>query len=142
MKSILVFVLFLGISPAVMGERGSYEARLIELKDQGNDEFTLRLVQLSQPFGYQHKKDEEILIHLRFKCPLYECPEDGDNPSVQKYLAAIDLLKTQIASAKTVKFGIVDRGYAKIDGTNNEYQSNGLDIQEDTVYSDFDYFDY
>ena len=132
----------MGLPQAAMGERGSFDAKVIELKDQGNNEFTLRLIQLSEPFGYKHKKDQEILIHLRFKCPLYECPDDGDNPSLARYLDAIKYLKNQIEASTRIKFGVVDRGYAKIDDTKNEYQSNGLDVYEGTVYSDYDYFDY
>ena len=142
MKELLIFVLFMAVSQVVMGERGTFDAKVIALKDQGNNEFTLHFIQLSEPFGYKHKKDEDVLIHLRFKCPMYECPADGDNPSLAKYLNAVKLLKTQISASKKIKFGIVDRGYAKIDGTKNEYQSNGLDVYEGTVYSDYDYFDY
>jgi len=142
MKILLIFILFLAIPETAMGERGSFEVKVIEIKDQGENEFLLHLIQLSEPFGYEHKKDEDVIIHLRFKCPLYECPDDGDNPSLKKYLSAIELLKTQVAASSKIKFGIVDRGYARIKGTKNEYQSNGLDIYEGTVYSDYDYFDY
>ena len=142
MKTLLIFVLLLAIPQTVMGERGSFDAKVIDLEDQGQNEFILHLIQLSEPFGYKHKQDEDILIHLRFKCPLYECPDDGDNPSLKKYLAAITLLKKQIAASKKIKFGIVDRGYAKIDGKKNEFQSNGLDIYDGVVYSDYDYFNY
>lgn len=142
MKILLILVLFVAIPQVAMGERGTFDAKVVALKDEGNNEFVLQFIQLSEPFGYKHKKDQEILIHLRFKCPLYECPDDGDNPSLAKYLEAIKLLKTQIAASNKIKFGVVDRGYAKIDGTKNEYQSNGLDVYEDTVYSDYDYFDY
>lgn len=142
MKTLLIFVLFLVIPTTVMGERGSFEAKVIELKDQDKNEFLLHFIQLSEPFGYEHKKDADVLVHLRFKCPLYQCPDDGDNPSLKKYLSAIELLKSQIATSNKIKFGIVDRGYALIKGTKNEYQSNGLDIYDGTVYSDYDYFDY
>ena len=142
MKILLIFVVLLAAPLTVMGERGSFDAKVIELKDQGKNEFILHLIQLSEPFGYEHKQDKEILIHLRFKCPLYECPDDGDNPSLKKYLSAISLLKKEIAVSKKIKFGIVDRGYAKIDGKKNEYQSNGLDVYNGIVYSDYDYFGY
>jgi len=142
MRILLILVLVAGFPPAVLGERGSFDAQVVSFTEDGNNEFTLRLIQLSQPFGYKHRKDEEIVIHLRFKCPSYECPEDGDNPTIKKYLSAVEFLKAQIAESKKIKFGVVDRGYAKIDGTKNEYQSNGLDIEEDIVYSDYDYFDF
>ena len=142
MKTFLIFVLLLAAPLTVMGERGSFDAKVIELKDLGKNEFILHIVQLSEPFGYVHKQDEDILIHLRFKCPLYECPDDEDNPSLKKYVSAIALLKKQIAVSRKIKFGIVDRGYAKIDGKKNEYQSNGLDVQDGIVYSDYDYFGY
>ena len=136
-------MLFLFFFPlAVMGERGTFDAKVISLTDDGNNEYTLRLIQLSQPFGYKHKKDTEIVIHLRFQCPAYECPDSGDNPSMKQYLAAVEMLKAQIAVSDRIKFGVVDRGFAMIDGTSNEYQSNGLDVSEDIVYSDYDYFDF
>lgn len=142
MKLLLIFVLFLAVPGTVLGEKGTFEAKVIELKDQGNNQFVLHLIQLSEPFGYKHKKDRDIVIHLRFQCPIYQCPDNGDNPSLKKYLDAINLLKTEILASKKIKFGVVDRGFAQIKGTKNEYQSNGLDIYKGTVYSDYDYFDY
>ena len=99
------------------------------------------MVQLSEPYGYQHTKDEDLIIHLRFKCPLYQCIDANTQPTLGKFEDAIALLKNQIKTSKTIKFGIVDRGYAQIDGTKNEYQSNDLEIYQGTVYSDYDFFD-
>ena len=142
MKVLLIFALFLAVPETVLGEKGTFEAKIIELKDLGKNEFLLHIVQLSEPFGYVHKQDRDILIHLRFKCPLYQCPDDGNNPSMKKFLAAIELLKSQAGTSKKIRLGVVDRGFAQIEGTKNEYQSNGLDIENGTVYSDYDYFDY
>ena len=142
MRIIIFLVLLLAFPLTVVGERGTFDAKVLALTEDGNNEFTLRLIQLSEPFGYVHNKDKEILIHLRFKCPAYECPDDGENPSMKTYLAAVEFLKSQITSSDRISFGVVDRGYAKIDGTSNEYQSNGLEVYEDVVYSDYDYFDF
>ena len=125
-----------------LGERGSFDARVIELKQSGNDEYILRMVQLSEPYGYQHNRDRELVIHLRFECPVYECTDAKTQPTLEKYHQAIALLKSQINTSKTIKFGIVDRGFAQIEGTKNEYQSNDLEVYQGEVYSDYDFFEF
>lgn len=136
----LLFFLFLPFT--VLGERGYFDLQALELVDKGDNEYKFRFIQLSQPFGYKHKEDKEIVVHLRFKCPVYECLDDDIYPTEKKYLAAIEFLKNQIAASDKIKFGVVDRGYAEIEGTLNEYQSNSLEIHEGVVCSDYDFFDY
>lgn len=138
----MILAILLLVPHIALGDRGTFEARILELQQSGKDQYILRMVQLTQPYGYQHKQDRELVIHLRFECPLYQCTDAQTQPTLDKYQHAIALLKDQIKSSKTIKFGIVDRGFAQIQGTKNEYQSNDLEIYQGTVYSDYDFFDY
>lgn len=136
--AIVVLILF----PAVLaGEMGSFDVRILELRDKGNDEYALKLVQLSEPYGYKHKKDREITIHLRFKCPTYECTDPDTQPTLKEYHQAIDLLKQRLSSKSVTRFGVAGRGFALIEGTKNQYQSNALEIKDGIVCSDYDFFD-
>ena len=137
----MILVVLVLVPHIALGDRGIFEARVIALKESGKDQYVLRMVQLSEPYGYQHKKDRELVLHLRFECPLYQCTDAETQPTLGKYQHAIDLLKDQIKSSKTIKFGIVDRGFAQIEGTKDEYQSNDLEVHQGTVYSDYDFFD-
>ena len=137
-----MILLILALVPlSALGDRGIFEARVIDLTESGKDQYVLHMVQLSEPYGYQHTQDQELIIHLRFKCPLYQCTDANTQPTLEKFEDAIALLKNQIKSSKIIKFGIVDRGYAQIEGTKNEYQSNDLEIYQGTVYSDYDFFE-
>ena len=137
-----MILLCLVLAPHIaLGERGIFDAKVVEFRESGKDQYILRMVQLSEPYGYVHKKDRELVIHLRFECPLYECKNQDTQPTLEKYQQAIAKLKNEIQTSKTIKFGIVDRGFAQIDGTSNEYQSNDLEIYQGTVYSDYDFFE-
>ena len=136
-----MFIMGLVMFPVlVTAEMGVFEARILALQDEGNDEYSLQLVKLSEPYGYTHKQDEEIIIHLRFKCPLYECTDIDTEPTLEEYHQAIDLLRRQQAAAEIIKIGVVDRGFAQIKGTENEYQSNALEVVDGVVCSDYDFF--
>lgn len=123
------------------GDRDTFEARIVEFRESGQDQYILRMIQLSEPYGYVHKNDRELVIHLRFECPLYQCNDADTQPTLEEYHQAIEKLKDQMKASKTIKFGIVDRGFAEIEGTKNEYQSNDLEIYQGVVYSDYDFFD-
>jgi len=123
------------------GGRGSFDAKIIDFRETGNDEYVLRMIQLSQPYGYEHKHDTELVIHLRFQCPRYECDDAESLPTLEEYHQAIELLKNQMTVSDIIKFGIVDRGYARIEGTKDEYQSNALEVYDGIVCSNYDFFD-
>ena len=142
MRRFIILVILVLVPHIALGDRGTFEARVIALKESGKDQYVLHMVQLSEPYGYQHTKDKELVIHLRFECPLYQCNNADTQPTLGKYQQAITLLKDQIKSSKTIEFGIVDRGFAEIKGTKNEYQSNDLEVYQGTVYSDYDFFDF
>lgn len=142
MKRLMLFVLLLLVPLIAMGERSAFDAKIIKLTEKGNDEYKLRMIQLSQPFGYKHNQDIELVIHLRFECPIYECSDEETQPTLKKYHQAIALLKNQLADSKTIKFGVVDRGFAEIEGEKNEYQSNALEIVDGIVCSDYDFFEF
>ena len=124
----------------VAAEMGVFEARILALQDEGNDEYSLQIVKLSEPYGYTHKQDEEIIIHLRFQCPLYECTDMDTQPTLEEYHQAIDLLRQHQVTEEIIKLGVVDRGFAQIKGTENEYQSNALEVVDGVVCSDYDFF--
>lgn len=138
----MIFMILVMFPLAAAGEKGEFDAKIIELTQKGDDEYLLRIVQLSQPYGYEHREDREIVVHLRFQCPVYECTDAETQPTLEEFHQAIDLLKAQMEGSETISFGIVDRGFAKIDGTENEYQSNALEIHDGHVCSDYDFFDY
>jgi len=141
MRSFLILTFLLLVPHSAFGDRDTFDAKVVELSASGNDEYILRMVQLSEPYGYVHKQDRELVIHLRFECPLYECNDAETQPTLEEYHQAITLLKDQMQLSKTIKFGIVDRGFAEIEGKKNEYQSNDLEIYQGIVYSDYDFFD-
>ncbi len=129
-KIILYFLVFL--MPVVASAHGDFfEVRVIDFTDKGGEEYRLHFIQLSQPYGETHKKDEEIIVHLRFKDSFPEYK----HPTKIEYIEAIKLLKEQISNSDRIRFGVIGRGYAKIKGTKNEYQSNALEIDRGVVYS-------
>ena len=54
----------------------------------------------------------------------------SDVASREKYLAAIDFLKRQIAQSATISFGFWGERVVSIDGKPGEFQSNSLSIEE------------
>ena len=137
----MILMLLMLVPVLAVGAKGDFDAKIIELRETGNDEYILRMIQLSEPYGYEHKHDTELVIHLRFQCPRYECDDPATLPTLEEYHQAIELLKNQIAGSTIIKFGIVDRGYAQIAGTKNEYQSNALEVYDGIVCSNYDFFD-
>ena len=141
MRRLLILVVLSLVPHIATAERGSFDARILEFRETGNDEYILRMMQLSQPYGYEHKRDTELVIHLRFQCPRYECNDAETLPTLDEYHQSIELLKNQMAGSDIIKFGIIDRGYARIQGTKNEYQSNALEVYDGIVCSNYDFFD-
>ena len=141
MRRLLILVVLSLVPHIATAERGSFDARILEFRETGNDEYTLKLMQLSQPYGYEHNRDTELVIHLRFQCPRYECNDAETLPTLDEYHQSIELLKNQMAGSDIIKFGIIDRGYARIQGTKNEYQSNALEVYDGIVCSNYDFFD-
>ncbi|MDH5178049.1 MAG: hypothetical protein OEZ39_16215 [Gammaproteobacteria bacterium] len=130
----------LAILPLTTFAGGDYfKAQVIEFSDKGKNQFKLKLNQLSQPFGKKHKGNREIIIHLQYMCPLKKCDGEYNKPTLQTYNSGIKLLRNQIEASKYIKFGVMGRGYKLIDGTKNQYESRGLKIHNDVVYSYYDY---
>jgi len=139
----LLASLFILLIPApARCETGTFDIRVIDMRETGSDEYLLDFVQLSEPFGYQHKEDHEHKVRLRFQCPVYECTEDGNLPTLKDYRDAIELLKQQIAASRTIRISVAGRGFAPVEGTKDEFQSNGLYVRDGVVCLDYDFFDF
>ena len=136
----LAFSLIITILPLTAFAGGDdFKAQVIEFSDKGKNQYKLKFIQLSQPFGKKHKGNKEITVHLQYKCPLKKCDGKYNKPTLQTYNSGIKLLRKQIESSKNIKFGVMGRGYKLISGTKNQYESRGLKIHNDVVYSYYHY---
>jgi hypothetical protein len=126
----------------VPAEHGTFVIQPVELESKGDDEYVFRFIKLSEPFGYKHKGDQEIVVHLRYRCPIYECTGEDELPTKADYIAALEQLKQNMSAKKEVTVMVADRGYAKIEGTKNEYQANALYIYDGLICIDYDFFDF
>jgi len=142
MRQLLIVLYLFTLSFSTMAEHGEFMVKAVELIDDGNNEYTFKFIQLSEPFGYKHRQDREVVVHLRFECPIYECLEEDGLPTESDYNAAIELLKQNISGLNQFTIELADRGYAEIKGKENEFQSNALYIHEGIICTDYDFFDF
>ena len=116
-----------------------FEAQVLEFYDKGYNEYKLRFIQLPQPYEKKHKENKVMSVHLQYKCPPNKCAGKYKHPTKQNYINSIELLRKEITASKHIKFRVVGGGYKKIKGTQNEYQSKGLKIHDNVVYSYYHY---
>lgn len=130
---VLLVVSFLGSTPAAAGG-DAFTAEVLDFQALGNDEYRIVLRQMTGLYGSDEVPAEPLVIYLR---------HDEDTMrrisknvvSREKYLAAIELLKQQIAQSTTIRFGIIGGMgggsiLPPIDGRPGEFQSNSLSIEQ------------
>lgn len=126
-----VLLLILGLvtsAPAVAG--GDYfTAEVLDFQALGNDEYRIVLRQMTPLYGSDGVLTDPLVIHLRHD---EAAMRRGFREVVTKeqYLAAIELLKRQIAQSAIIQFGFWGSGVMPIDGKPGEFQSNSLTIEE------------
>jgi hypothetical protein len=101
---LLVFS-FLGSTPAAAGG-DAFTAEVLDFRALGNDEYRIVLRQMTGLYGSDEVPAEPLVIHLRHDDNVMR-RYSKDVVSRKKYLAAIELLKQQIAQSKTIQFGVV-----------------------------------
>jgi hypothetical protein len=115
-------------TPAAAG--GDYfTAEVLDFRALGNDEYRIVLRQMTAMYGSKSVPTDPLVIYLRHD----EAAMRGAREEVaskEKYLAAIDLLKRQIAQAAIIQFGFWGSGVIPIDGKPGEFQSNSLTVEE------------
>ena len=125
---LLLVLSLLGSPPANAG--GDYfTAEVLDFQDLGNDEYRIVLRQLTPLYGSDSVPTDPLVIHLRHD----EAAMGGasrDVASKEEYLAAIALLKRQIAQSTMIQFGFWGSGVIPIEGKPGEFQSNSLSIEE------------
>jgi hypothetical protein len=134
---VILLVLSLFTSPPVVAGGDYFQAEVLDFRALGNDEYRIVLRQMTGVYGSDEVAAEPLVIYLRHDETAMR-REHG--ASKEKYLAAIELLKQQIAQSTLIRFGVIGgmgtgRIIPPIDGKPGEFQSNSLEIYEGVVYS-------
>ena len=108
---------------------------MLSLSQTASDEYLLRYKTLDgSEYEFEDLPRNAVLtVHLRFSRLRYLAM--GDFLTIGKYRKAIALLKGQVAGKGIVRFGRLGGGLCPIEGKNNEYESDALDIYEEDVRS-------
>ena len=131
-NALLLLVLSLFAStPAVAGGY-VFKAEVLDFRAVGNDEY--RMVIVANPNGDDLGPTEQMIVHLRHD-EVVTCKVSQDFVSKDKYLAAIELLKQQIAQSPNIQLGVMGGGLTPIEGKPGEFGSYSLSIEEGVVYS-------
>ena len=127
----LIALLLIPVSSLCHAGGDYFEVLVNDFKQIAEDEYQFEFTQLSQPYGKDHLRDEDLVIKLRYKCTKLIC--DSKLKNKENYHKAIKLLKTQAVKGKKIKFGIFGGGYSHI--KDNVYQSNALKVYDNVVFS-------
>lgn len=126
----LVVALFAPM-PAVAGGY-VFKAEVLDFRDVGNDAYRMAIV--ANAHGDDLGPTEQMIVHLRHdEAATRDVPKDI--VSKESYLAAIELLKRQIAPSPIIQLGVMGGGLTPIDGKPGEFGSYSLSIIEGVVYS-------
>jgi hypothetical protein len=128
-SGVILLVLSLFASPPAVAGGDYFEAKVLDFQALGNDEYRLVLRQMTPMYGSKSVPTDPLVIYLRHD----EAAMRGAREEVaskEKYLAAIDLLKRQIAQSTIIQFGFWGSGIIPIDGKPGEFQSNSLTVEE------------
>jgi hypothetical protein len=128
-SGVILLVLSLFASPPAVAGGDYFEAKVLDFQALGNDEYRLVLRQMTPMYGSKSVPTDPLVIYLRHdEAAMRGAREEG--ASKEKYLAAIDLLKRQIAQSTIIQFGFWGSGIIPIDGKPGEFQSNSLTVEE------------
>jgi hypothetical protein len=129
-----VLVLVLGLVASLPAIAGGYvfKAEVLDFGDVGNDEY--RMVIVANEHGDDLGPTEQMIVHLRHDEAATR-DVSKDFVSKEKYLAAIELLKQQIAQSPHIQLGVMGGGLTPIEGKPGEFGSYSLSIEEGVVYS-------
>lgn len=126
-----VLLIVLGIlvsTPAAAG--GDYfTAEVLDFRALGNDEYRIVLRQMTSIYGSKSVPTDPLVIYLRHDEAAMRGARE-EVASTEKYLAAIEFLKRQIAQSAIIQFGFWGSGVIPIDGKPGEFQSNSLTVEE------------
>jgi hypothetical protein len=129
---LLLVLSLLGSSPANAG--GDYfTAEVLDFQDLGRDEYRLMLRQLTPLYASEGVPTNPIVIYLRHdEAAIRRGLRDA--VSKEEFVAAIALLKQQIAQSTTIQLGVMGgSGLAPIDGKPGEFQCNSLTVEDGVV---------
>jgi hypothetical protein len=129
-----IFLLILGLVASLPAAAGGYafKAEVLDFRALGNDEY--RMVIVANPNGDDLEPTEQMIVHLRHDEAVTR-NVSKDLVSKEKYLAAIELLKQQIAQSPNIQLGVMGGGLTPIEGKPGELGSYSLSIEEGVVYS-------
>jgi hypothetical protein len=129
-----IFLLVLGLVASLPATAGGYifKAEVLDFQALGND--TYRMVIIANRQGDDLRPTEQMIVHLRHDEAATR-DVSKDVVSKEKYLAAIELLKQQIAQSPHIQLGVMGGGLTPIEGKPGEFGSYSLSIEEGVVYS-------
>jgi len=104
----------------------TFKAEVLDFQALGDDEYRIVLNDI--------ETSNRLIVHLRHdEAATRDVAKDL--VSKEKYLAAIELLKQQIAQSPIIQLGVMGGGLTPIDGKPGEFGSYSLSIEEGVVYS-------
>ena len=127
-----VFFLVLGLVASLPAVAGGYvfKAEVLDFRAVGNDAY--RMVIIANPGG--DGSTEQMIVHLRHDEAATR-KVSKDDVSEEKYLAAIELLKRQIAQSPIIQLGVMGGSLTPLEDKPGEFGSYSLSIIDGTVYS-------
>jgi hypothetical protein len=129
---LLVFS-FLGSTPAAAGGY-AFKAEVLDFRALGDDEYRMVFRPTSDVYGSDHAPPASLVVHLRHDEAVTH-DVSKDLVSKEKYLAAIELLKQQIAQSRIIQLGVMGGGLTPIEGKPGEFSSYTLSIIDGIVFS-------
>lgn len=127
----VLLLAFITAQPAAAGGY-VFKAEVLDFRAGSNDEY--RMVLIGNPHGDDLGPTELMIVHLRHDEAVTR-KVSRDIVSKEKYLAAIELLKQQIAQSPIIRLGVMGGGLTPIDGKPGEFGSYSLSVEEGIVYS-------
>ena len=116
----LIFPLLLVLSNLVIAGGGSEEVKLISLEEIETDKYVLKYRAISSQKVITVRLEYDPIQYLFLK-----------TLNKDKYQNSILLLKKQVLSQSTVRFGSFGGGPCLIDKKNSVYRSDALDIYDE-----------
>ena len=129
MKRLLLSLLCLFLVGPAFAGGSSFQMRITSFRATGDDQYIMKIEQLSDSYVFKESSNKLRTLHLRFS------PEKLGNksPHVTKenYLKAIEQLKADFKKGEPSCLGTMGKGFKKIWFRKNHWQSNALSILEE-----------
>jgi hypothetical protein len=130
MKNLLTTIgIILAFCQSTFAGGDSFLIEIVSVTPKENGEYRMEFVQHTAPYGKALEGNpKRVVVNLRYNEGVFGA--GTAYASQQKYEAAINFLKAQAEKKIKGLFGVMGEGYLPIDGKDNEYQSDALQITE------------